>query len=87
MKDLDRRLILAHAADDRTMLVKLYTEAADRTEDTDAACYYLTHAYVHALELGHPGAASLRARLAAAGREIPDDQAALTVVGSFGSDS
>ena len=47
----------------------LYTEAAETSVDADAAGFFLTHAYVWALELGDPAAANLRARLVAEGRE------------------
>lgn len=67
--DLDARLLAAHAANDTVALVGLYADAADEAEDTDRACFYLTHAYVFALELGDARAPALRARLAAHGRE------------------
>ena len=66
---LDQRLLQAHAAGDKAALVALYTEAADAAEDIDAACFYLTHAYVFALDIGHPAATALHARLKAEGRE------------------
>lgn len=66
---LNQRLLAAHATGDKSALVTLYTEAADATEDIDAACFYLTHAYVFALDIGHPAAAALHARLKAEGRE------------------
>ena len=66
---LDDRLLAAHAAHDRAALVALYTEAAETSVDADAAGFFLTHAYVWALDLGHPAAAGLRARLVAEGRE------------------
>lgn len=69
MSTLDARLLDAHEAGDRPALVELYCEAADASNDADAAGFYLTHAYVYALELGLPLAASLRARLIADGRE------------------
>ena len=69
MSDLNDRLLAAHAADDRSALVALYTQAADGADDLDAACFYLTHAYVFALELGHGAAPVLLARLQAEGRE------------------
>ena len=69
MSDLNARLLAAHAADDRPALVRLYTEAADTTPDTDAACFFLTHAYVFALEIHDACAPTLHARLVAAGRE------------------
>jgi len=69
MKDLDQRMISAHEADDRRRLIKLYAEAADTVNDLDASCFYLTHAYVFALEAGVPEACGLHARLKAHGRE------------------
>jgi hypothetical protein len=70
MSDLDTRLLQAHAADDKPTLVALYEEAADSAgTDLEAACFYLTHAYVFALELGHPHAPQLHQKLCAQGRE------------------
>lgn len=69
MNDLDARLLAAHAAHDQSALVRLYAEAADQAANETAAGFYLTHAYVFALEMGHPDAAILRARLFAMGRE------------------
>lgn len=69
MSDLDSRLLAAHAAGDKMALVALYSEAAERAGNSEAAWFYLTHAHVFALELGHPDAGALRARLVAAGRE------------------
>lgn len=63
MTDLNDRLLAAHDAGDRAALVDLYAQAADSTDDIDAACFYLTHAYVFALELGHPDTGALHARL------------------------
>jgi len=74
MKDLDARLLAAHAAGDGRALVTLYTEAADAATDIDAACFYLTHAFVFALEQAHPDVDTLRARLVAEGREPPQDR-------------
>lgn len=71
-EDLDRRLLAAHSAGDDRALVRLYAEAADRNEASGreaAACFYLTHAYVFALQEGSPEAAALHARLKARGRE------------------
>ncbi|MEM7506053.1 MAG: hypothetical protein AAF415_04850 [Pseudomonadota bacterium] len=70
--DLDRALIAAHEAGDSERLTVLYAEAADEAEtagNVDAACFYLTHAYVFALESGAPQAADLHRRLKAYGRE------------------
>jgi len=71
MKALDAQLLAAHAAGNIAALVALYTQAADATNDADAAGFYLTHAHVFALELGDPAADDLRARLIALGREAP----------------
>jgi len=68
MSDLDTRLLAAHAAGDKASLVALYTQAADQAQDIDAACFYLTHAYIFALDLGHKDTATLHARLTEHGR-------------------
>lgn len=68
MNDLDARLLAAHAADDRAALITLYTEAGETAADEIARSFYLTHAFVFALEAGDPRAAELRARLKAMGR-------------------
>ncbi|UOA27006.1 hypothetical protein [Pseudosulfitobacter sp. DSM 107133] len=69
MSDLNAQLLAAHAVGDHAALVMLYTQAADSTQDVDAACFFLTQAYVFALEQNAPQIAALRARLAAQGRE------------------
>ena len=66
---LDQALISAHEAGDGALLAELYSEAADQAPDVEAECFYLTQAYVFALETGAPGADALRARLKAHGRE------------------
>jgi hypothetical protein len=68
-EDLEARLLDAHEGDDRYALIHLYTQAADITNDIDAACFFLTYAYIFALEAGAPEAAPLHARLKAHGRE------------------
>lgn len=68
MKSLDARLLEAHERDDKPALVALYTEAADATSEEDAQAFYLTHAYVFALDIGSPEALSLRQRLQQLGR-------------------
>jgi hypothetical protein len=68
MTDIDNALRAAHAADDRVALVTLYADAADAADTVDAACFYLTHAYIFALETAHPAIAQLHARLKAHGR-------------------
>jgi hypothetical protein len=71
MKALDERLLAAHARGDHVALVALYQEAAAATPDAEAAAFYLTHAHVFAMELGHPDAPRLRHRLVEQGREEP----------------
>ena len=69
---LDALLLAAHAAGDVPALAGLYEEAADLARDeglADAAAFYLTHAYVYALDVGDPRAEEFRARLKAEGRE------------------
>ena len=69
MRRLDDAILSAHASDDRRALVGLYARAAEGLNDLDAACFFLTHAYVFALETGAPEAGQLHARLVAQGRE------------------
>ena len=68
MSALDAKLLSAYARADKTALVMLYAEAADGAKDIDAACFYLTHAYIFALELGHIDTPKLHARLSEHGR-------------------
>ena len=69
MNDLNATILDAHARDDRRVLVGLYTRAADRAEAVDEECFFLTYAYIYALEIGHPEAGTLKARLVGYGRE------------------
>lgn len=69
---LDRDLVAAVRARDKTRVVRLYRQAAQATEatgDVDRACFFYTHAWVFAMEAGDPMAAELRAKLVAHGRE------------------
>tara|TARA_R110002051_G_scaffold14460_2_gene46787 strand:+ start:1637 stop:1846 length:210 start_codon:yes stop_codon:yes gene_type:complete len=68
MTDLNDAILAAHARDDGHALVVLYAQAADQSDDVDTACFFLTYAYIYALELGAPQEATLHARLAAHGR-------------------
>lgn len=63
--DLDRALLAAHARDDRTALIALYARASDMAAERTARAFYLTQAYVFALEAGTPEAERLRAGLQA----------------------
>lgn len=65
--ELEKALLAAHASGDGPELARLYTAAGDQAEaagDIDAACFYLTQAFVFALESGLPEAAELNRRLA-----------------------
>lgn len=71
MTPLDDRLLAAHAVNDTRLLARLYAKAATASNDENACGFYLTHAYVFALEAGLEDAPSLRAKLIAMGRESP----------------
>ena len=71
MTSLDVQLLDAHDRNDTEALVGLYVRAADASADDEAIGFYLTHAYVYALETGHPDGPALRARLVELGREEP----------------
>jgi hypothetical protein len=66
---LDGALLKAHALDDRHALIGLYERAANQAMNDDAAGFYLTHAYIFALDQGDPRAMPLRSRLVEMGRE------------------
>ncbi len=69
MSDLNATILDAHARDDRRALVRLYTKAAEGAEGVDEACFFLTYAYIFALEMAHPAAGDLKTRLIGYGRE------------------
>lgn len=61
----------AHAANDHAALVRVYGQIADAAEmagEIDSACFFLTQAYVFALENGAPEATMLEDRLRHFGR-------------------
>lgn len=68
LNDLNDRLLAAHTSGDTAALVPLYTQAADAAASVDAACFFLTHAYIFALEQDHPDTDKLRAHLVKHGR-------------------
>jgi hypothetical protein len=69
---LERDLIEAHKLGNSSRLAELYLTAA-RSEEadgrTEAACFFLTQAYVFALESGSQIASGIAARLRAYQRE------------------
>ena len=71
MSNLDADLRAAHTAGDLAALVGLYTAAADCSIDEGASEFYLTHAYVFALETDHPQVLILRQKLVEQGCEAP----------------
>ena len=70
--ELDAAILRAHANEDGATLARLYVKAADLSEkdhDIDGCCFFLTQAYVFALQSDAPEADALHARLVAYGRE------------------
>lgn len=70
-RDLDNVLIEAHRRRDVVALAVHYEVASDlafATGETERGFFYLTHAWVFALEAGGPAADRLRDRLAGSGR-------------------
>jgi len=70
--DIDCALLAAHAANNKAKLVGLYRKAGDMmlaSGRVDAGCFYLTHAYIFALDCGAPEAAEIHQTLIAYGRE------------------
>jgi len=66
---LDHALWVAHGAGDKRALAALYAQAAEHAAQEDARGFYLTQAYVFALDCGADSAAALHARLTSMGRE------------------
>lgn len=69
---LDAQLIAAHRAGDLARLVDLYDRAAglfDAAGNVDAACFFLTQAYVFSLQCDDPRSSEIHARLMERGRE------------------
>ena len=66
---LHQALLDAHDRGDTDALIQLYHQAADTAESQDAAGFYLTHAYVFALEAGDNRGVALRDALVALGRD------------------
>ena len=69
---LDAALLQAHANNDLDQLVTLYHKAGLScidANDVDAGCFYLTHAYIFALEAGFSEAREIHKVLVSYGRE------------------
>jgi len=67
--ELDAALRDAHLAGDKARISALYAKAAQTEPTADARAFFLTQAYVFALEIGSPEAACLRDALIALGAE------------------
>lgn len=69
---LHAEILKAHERKDIPLLAELYNQAGNnqlKTGDIDAGCFYLTHAYVFALEAGLSQAKDIHETLVAHGRE------------------
>lgn len=69
---LNDRLLGAHAVRDISALPGLYKTAAKRAEhfgDIHRACFFLTQAWIYALDAGSPMADELKERLVICGRD------------------
>jgi hypothetical protein len=69
MSDLDQCILDAHARGDGAALARLYHAAAEHENTPEAKAFFLTQAYVFALEANAPEVPELRALLVALGRE------------------
>jgi len=65
---LDAELLAAQTAGDVEALITLYTRASEEAVQDAARGFYLTHAYVFALEAGDARAEALAQELRAQGR-------------------
>jgi len=69
VSDLDAQLLAAHEVGDGPLLAKLYAEAAAASKNDLQSSFYLTHAYVFALEAGLPEAKDYHQQLKLMGKE------------------
>jgi len=68
-RSLNTRLLAAHHNNDRGALIALYQDAAQQAADENAQGFYLTQAYIFALEAGDPAADRIKSRLVALKRD------------------
>jgi len=69
---IEAALLAAHAANDKPTLARLYRQAGEMMlarDQVDAGCFYLTHAYIFALDCGAADAPDIHRILVAHGRE------------------
>ncbi len=72
LDEIDKALLGAHATGDKPSLVNLYRAAGNhmlRLGALDAGCFYLTQAYIFALDCGDDQAHEIHKILVAHGRE------------------
>ncbi len=70
--DLNKRILSAHASEDGNMLARLYGDAGTQmlaAGQVDEGCFFLTQAYVFALENGLDSAEAFHGYLVEHGRE------------------
>ncbi len=68
MNGLNEKLLAAHEREDTHALIGLYETAADQSNDFTERSFFLTHAFVYALEKGDCQADLLHGRLREMGR-------------------
>ena len=66
--NLESELLAAHESRDVDAIISLYAVAAERSEDSEREAFFLTHAWVFALEAGDPRAPEFHRRLRELGR-------------------
>lgn len=66
---LDDALLAAHAAGDKVKLFELYKEAAENAGSVNEKCFFLTQAFIFALDVGDPRSAAIKKELVRYGRE------------------
>lgn len=62
----------ARQTGDWSTVISMYVEAAEGHGEGNSEAFYLTHAYIHALEAGDVRADHLKARLVTLGAEVQD---------------
>ncbi len=74
-QELNAEILIAHGQSNSYRLAELYALGAElklAESDSNGWGFLLTHAYVFALESGHPDAKTLHAKLVADGRELSE---------------
>ena len=72
LTQLDHEILAAHADGDAARLPALYRQAGEAMladGKVNTGCFYLTHAYIYALEAGFPMARDIHQILVSHGRE------------------